>query len=178
MYCISIFGSSGHPDDVDYYHQLVKLGVFLSDHNIEINVGSTTGVVGAVLEGVNKGCNNCNVRLISYGDQRYIDGGDYDKLVVKDDYFSRLKLLCESDVFIILDGHLGTMAETMVAWNLMQSQKEFDKKILVFGKNEEKKIRYLSNELSFSNKEYLNVIEVASNVSEIIDMAGALINRK
>lgn len=178
MFRISIFGSSGSSRSCDYSCQLIGLGVLLSDYRIEVIVGSTTGVVGFVLDGIKKGKRNCIVKLISYGDPRYIDSGSYDQLVVKEDYFSRLKYLCESDAFISLDGHLGTMAETIVAWNVLQSKMETKKKIFVFWENKENKVKLLRNQLSHLKNEYLNIVVFTSSAREIIDNFSLLIKTK
>jgi len=145
MFRISIFGSSGNSSSADYSRQLIDLGASLSCYRIEIIVGSTTGVVGEVLEGINNGPKNCKITLVSYGDLRYIDFRKLDQIIQKDDYFSRLRVLCDSDLFITLDGHLGTMAETVVTWNVLQSNMDLRRKILIFGKNEEHKISLLKS---------------------------------
>jgi predicted Rossmann-fold nucleotide-binding protein len=147
---VAIFGSANVTGPAEYQAQIEALGGELATKDIDIFVGSTTGLIGRFLQGVHKAQKVSHVKLVAYGDQRYMSINDIDELILKDCYFSRLSFLCECEVFIVLDGQLGTMAETMVTWNRLQANKEFNRKIIIFGDVESTKIKFLLDNFIFS----------------------------
>ncbi|NQZ08380.1 MAG: hypothetical protein HRT35_14585 [Algicola sp.] len=172
---VAIFGSANVTGTNDYQAQIEALGGELAKKDLDIFVGSTTGLIGRFLEGVHKAQKVSIVNLVAYGDQRYMSDQHIDNLILKECYFTRLSVLCECEVFIVLDGQLGTMAETMVTWNRLQANKEFDRKIIIFGDIESIKIKFLLNNFVFSKQAYRELVYFAKDVEEVMKMTDKML---
>lgn len=172
---VAIFGSANLTGPGEYQAQIEALGGELATKDIDIFVGATTGLIGRFLQGVHKAQKVCHVNLVAYGDQRYMSINDIDELILKDCYFSRLSVLCECEVFIVLDGQLGTMAETMVTWNRLQANKEFNRKIIIFGDVESSKIKFLLDNFVFSKQAYRELVYFGKDVEDVVEMTASML---
>ncbi|MFT4928584.1 MAG: putative Rossmann-fold nucleotide-binding protein [Phenylobacterium sp.] len=189
---ISIFGSANLSGSVDYHQQINQLGRTLASLEVDIQLGSTTGLLDCFLQGAhswrnaqtwrtshswkeaqdpnNKLKQSSTINLVMYGDSRYTTTEYIDQLITKPCYFTRLSLLCDADIFIVLDGQLGTMAETIVSWNQLQANQDFDKKIIIFGQQESRKLHFLLESFTFSKPAYQQLVYFADTVEDIIKM--------
>lgn len=173
---VAVFGSANLTGQPAYHAQITELGRQLANHRLDIYIGSTTGLINCFLNGLTDGKSsaennvNSNTHLVVYGDQRYTSMDNIDTLIHQDDYFSRLSLLCEADIFIVLDGQLGTMAETIVCWNRLQANMDFNRKIIIFGEQEKTKIEFLLDAFVFSKTAYRELVCFADNVMDIVTL--------
>ena len=172
---VAIFGSANITGTNLYQAQIEALGRELTKQDIDIFVGSTTGLIGRFLQGVYNAEKVSHINLVAYGDQRYMSDSHIDNLILKECYFTRLSVLCECEVFIVLDGQLGTMAETMVTWNRLQANKEFDRKIIIFGDIESIKIKFLLDNFVFSKQAYRELVYFAKTVEDVMNMTDKIL---
>lgn len=171
---IAIFGSANLTGSSEYQDSIEVLGDELAQQDVDIYVGSTTGLIGRFLRGAHREHKNSHIRLVAYGDQRYMNTDDVDELLLKGCYFSRLSVLTSCDLFIVLDGQLGTMAEIMVTWNQLQAKMDFTKKIIIFGQSESHKIHFLLDEFTFSKQAYRDLVYFADSVDDILSAIDAI----
>lgn len=165
---IALFGSANPSDDQHYQSQIEKLGQLLAPLDCDIYLGATTGLVGQFINGVQSNDDKqCSLKLVVYGDRRYLDTSAVDEVTVKPCYFTRLSVLTDCDVYIVLDGQLGTMAETLVSWNQLQARRAFERKIIVYGQNERKKLQFLVEEFIFSKQEYRDFLVFADDAQAV-----------
>ena len=163
---IALFGSANPTDDSHYQQQVTALGKLLAPLSCDIYLGATSGLVGDFIAGVKHYENKqCQLNLVVYGDRRYLDTADVDVVSVKPCYFTRLSVLTDCDVYIVLDGQLGTMAETLVSWNQLQARMAFERKIIVLGHKERKKLAFLLDEFIFSKQAYRDFLYFADDAT-------------
>lgn len=165
---IALFGSANPSDNQHYQSEIEKLGRLLAPHDCDIYLGATTGLVGEFIAGVQSNDDKqCSLQLVVYGDRRYLDTNSVDYVTVKPCYFTRLSVLTDCDVYIVLDGQLGTMAETLVSWNQLQARRAFERQIIVFGDNERKKLQFLLEEFIFSKQAYRDFLVFTDDAEQV-----------
>ena len=166
---LSVFGSANPAFDASYTDAVNVLGSQLADLPLDIQMGATSGLMGEFVRGIHQQQQRqAHTCLVVYDDKRYLSDVVTDELCIKDSYFSRLERLCGADVFLVFDGQLGTMAETMVVWNRLQATREFRSKIMVFGHHEQQKIGFLRDRLVFSRPEYRQFIHLVDSGDAVI----------
>lgn len=167
---IAVFGSANHVSDLDYQQQVKQLGTYLSIQDCDLVLGATTGLIGEFIAGVKAAPHKaCQLQLVIYGDRRYLATDEVDQVMVKPCYFSRLQVLTDCDRYIVLDGQLGTLAEVLVSWNQLQATRAFERKIIVFGTEQTKKLQFLRDELIFSTPAYRDFIDFAQSARQVVD---------
>lgn len=165
---IAFFGSANSSEDQFYQNQVKQLGELLAPLDCEIYLGATTGLVGEFIAGVESNSDKrCTLQLVVYGDRRYMDTSAVDNVTVKPCYFTRLSVLTDCDVYIVLDGQLGTMVETLVSWNQLQARRAYERKIIVFGEQERKKLQFLLEEFVFSRQAYRDFLVFCDDAEQV-----------
>ena len=165
---LAVFGSANLCGSTAYRQQITGLGRLLAALDIHLLVGSTTGLLDCLLDGVAQAQGSIPVSLVAYGDRRYMSVDKVDELIHKDCYFSRLNTLCDADGFVVLDGQLGTMAETMVCWNRLQAARDYRRKLVVFGEQEQRKLAFLQQQFTFSRPEYRQMVCFADSPESVV----------
>lgn len=174
---ISVFGSSSEMGSARYIDGVRTIGNYLSKKDNEILVGITEGLVGIILESISTGDRQCRTSLVTYKDDRYTNTSNVQNIIQTPDYFKRLQYLCNSDTFISLKGSLGTITETIVAWNSLQSASSSSKRIFVYDDDAASTFHLLRKNLVFSKELYRNYIEVHSDPRQLISsMERALVH--
>ena len=165
---IAFFGSANPSEDKYYQAQVKTLGKLLAPLGCEIYLGATSGLVGEFIAGVESHLDKqCILQLVVYGDRRYLDTSAVDNVTVKPCYFTRLSVLTDCDVYIVLDGQLGTMVETLVSWNQLQARRAYERKIIVFGEQERKKLKFLVEEFVFSRQAYRDFLVFCDDAEQV-----------
>jgi predicted Rossmann-fold nucleotide-binding protein len=152
----------------EYIDGVRTIGNYLSKRDSEILVGITEGLIGIILESISNGDRQCSTSLVTYKDDRYTKASNVRSIVQTSDYFKRLQYLCSSDTFISLKGSLGTITETIVAWNSVQSTSSSSKRIFVYDDDAASTFHLLRNNLVFSKELYRDYIEVHSDPNQLI----------
>lgn len=149
---ISIFG--GSECNREYYDKVYNFALNkLSDPNITIINGSCMGTMEAVAKAakINK------VKVIGTNIHKWDDCiNKYNsELIYFDNELLRLNyILDKSDIFIILDGNIGTLEEFFISWLYCT---DHNKKIIITSKKQNDLVNYLINN-NFIKEEYRKCI--------------------
>jgi uncharacterized protein (TIGR00725 family) len=103
----------------EHYQYAVAVGRALAGEGFIVATGGYAGV----MEAVSKGARDVGGEVIGYTVTSW-DGLPANRYVTEQqdsaDLFERLRKFSEVDLLIALDGGLGTLAEVVVSWNLLQ----------------------------------------------------------
>ena len=116
---VGVYGSARLPDTDEHYQYAVAVGRALAGEGFIVATGGYAGV----MEAVSKGARDVGGEVIGYTVTSW-DGLPANRYVTQQqdsaDLFERLRKFSEVDLLIALDGGLGTLAEVVVSWNLLQ----------------------------------------------------------
>ncbi len=116
---VGVYGSARLPENDKRYQYAVAVGRALADEGFIVATGGYAGV----MEAVSKGARDVGGEVIGYTVTSW-DGLAANRYVTEkldsQDLFERLRKFSEVDLLIALDGGLGTLAEVVVSWNLLQ----------------------------------------------------------
>jgi len=107
---VGVYGSARLPETDEHYQYAVAVGRALAGEGFIVATGS-------------KGARDVGGEVIGYTVTSW-DGLPANRYVTEKldskDLFERLRKFSEVDLLIALDGGLGTLAEVVVSWNLLQ----------------------------------------------------------
>jgi uncharacterized protein (TIGR00730 family) len=116
---VGVYGSARLPETDERYQYAVAVGRALAGEGFIVATGGYAGV----MEAVSKGARDVGGEVIGYTVTSW-DGLPANRYVTEEldskDLFERLRKFSEVDLLIALDGGLGTLAEVVVSWNLLQ----------------------------------------------------------
>ena len=116
---VGVYGSARLPETDEHYQYAVAVGRALAGDGFIVATGGYAGV----MEAVSKGAREVGGEVIGYTVTSW-DGLPANRYVTEEldskDLFERLRKFSEVDLLIALDGGLGTLAEVVVSWNLLQ----------------------------------------------------------
>ena len=116
---VGVYGSARLPETDEHYQYAVAVGRALAGEGFIVATGGYAGV----MEAVSKGAREVGGEVIGYTVTSW-DGLPANRYVTEEqdskDLFERLRKFSEVDLLIALDGGLGTLAEVVVSWNLLQ----------------------------------------------------------
>ena len=116
---VGVYGSARLPETNEHYQYAVAVGRALAGEGFTVATGGYAGV----MEAVSKGAREVGGAVIGYTVTSW-DGLPANRYVTEQqdsaDLFERLRKFSEVDLLIALDGGLGTLAEVVVSWNLLQ----------------------------------------------------------
>ena len=116
---VGVYGSARLPETDKRYQHAVAVGRALAGEGFIVATGGYAGV----MEAVSKGARDVGGEVIGYTVTSW-DGLAANRYVTEkldsQDLFERLRKFSEVDLLIALDGGLGTLAEVVVSWNLLQ----------------------------------------------------------
>jgi uncharacterized protein (TIGR00730 family) len=116
---VGVYGSARLPESDEHYQYAVAVGRALAGEGFIVATGGYAGV----MEAVSKGAREVGGEVIGYTVTSW-DGLPANRYVTENldskDLFERLRKFSEVDLLIALDGGLGTLAEVVVSWNLLQ----------------------------------------------------------
>ena len=116
---VGVYGSARLPETNEHYQYAVEVGRALAEAGFIVATGGYAGV----MEAVSKGAREAGGEVIGYTVTSW-DGLPANRYVTEQhdsaDLFDRLRRFSELDLLIALDGGLGTLAEVVVSWNLLQ----------------------------------------------------------
>lgn len=116
---VGVYGSARLPETDEHYQYAVAVGRALAGEGFIVATGGYAGV----MEAVSKGARDVGGEVIGYTVTSW-DGLPANRYVTEEqdskDLFERLRKFSEVDLLIALDGGLGTLAEVVVSWNLLQ----------------------------------------------------------
>lgn len=116
---VGVYGSARLPETNEHYRYAVEVGRALAGEGFIVATGGYAGV----MEAVSKGAREVGGEVIGYTVTSW-DGLPANRYVTEQqdsaDLFERLRRFSEVDLLIALDGGLGTLAEVVVSWNLLQ----------------------------------------------------------
>ena len=116
---VGVYGSARLPETNEHYQYAVAVGRALAGEGFAVATGGYAGV----MEAVSKGARDVGGEVIGYTVTSW-DGLPANRYVTEQqdsaDLFERLRKFSEVDLLIALDGGLGTLAEVVVSWNLLQ----------------------------------------------------------
>ena len=116
---VGVYGSARLPETNEHYRYAVDVGRALAGEGFIVATGGYAGV----MEAVSKGAREVGGEVIGYTVTSW-DGLPANRYVTEQqdsaDLFERLRRFSEVDLLIALDGGLGTLAEVVVSWNLLQ----------------------------------------------------------
>jgi uncharacterized protein (TIGR00730 family) len=116
---VGVYGSARLPETDEHYQYAVAVGRALAGEGFIVATGGYAGV----MEAVSKGARDVGGEVIGYTVTSW-DGLPANRYVTEKldskDLFERLRKFSEVDLLIALDGGLGTLAEVVVSWNLLQ----------------------------------------------------------
>jgi uncharacterized protein (TIGR00730 family) len=116
---VGVYGSARLPETDEHYQYAVAVGRALAGEGFIVATGGYAGV----MEAVSKGAREVGGEVIGYTVTSW-DGLPANRFVTEEqdskDLFERLRKFSEVDLLIALDGGLGTLAEVVVSWNLLQ----------------------------------------------------------
>ena len=116
---VGVYGSARLPETDEHYQYAVAVGRALAGEGFIVATGGYAGV----MEAVSKGARDVGGEVIGYTVTSW-DGLPANRYVTEEqdskDLFGRLRKFSEVDLLIALDGGLGTLAEVVVSWNLLQ----------------------------------------------------------
>ena len=116
---VGVYGSARLPEIDKRYQYAVAVGRALAGEGFIVATGGYAGV----MEAVSKGARDVGGEVIGYTVTSW-DGLAANRYVTEkldsQDLFERLRKFSEVDLLIALDGGLGTLAEVVVSWNLLQ----------------------------------------------------------
>jgi uncharacterized protein (TIGR00730 family) len=116
----TVFGSSRLSADSPEYAAAQRLGRTLVEAGYAVTSGGYAGLMSAVSQGAREaGGHVVGVTMASWTERlkpnQWVVFADEQPSL-----FARLERLMEADVLIALDGGPGTLAEVMLAWNLLE----------------------------------------------------------
>lgn len=115
---VSIFGG-GYPKITQEYLDTVEIAKRFTKAGYIIKTGGYSGI----MEAANKGCyeNNGHSIGVVCATFKSTKGNEYltDKIVAND-LFDRLRILLDSDVFIVQKGGIGTLAEVFILLDIIR----------------------------------------------------------
>ena len=116
---VGVYGSARLPETDEHYQYAVNVGRALAGEGFIVATGGYAGV----MEAVSRGARDVGGEVIGYTVTSW-DGLPANRYVTEEqdskDLFERLRKFSEVDLLIALDGGLGTLAEVVVSWNLLQ----------------------------------------------------------
>ena len=116
---VGVYGSARLPETDEHYQYAVAVGRALAGEGFIVATGGYAGV----MEAVSRGARDVGGEVIGYTVTSW-DGLPANRYVTEEqdskDLFERLRKFSEVDLLIALDGGLGTLAEVVVSWNLLQ----------------------------------------------------------
>ena len=116
---VGVYGSARLPETDEHYQYAIAVGRALAGEGFIVATGGYAGV----MEAVSKGAREVGGEVIGYTVTSW-DGLPANRYVTEEldskDLFERLRKFSEVDLLIALDGGLGTLAEVVVSWNLLQ----------------------------------------------------------
>ncbi len=116
---VGVYGSARLPATDPRYTYAQAVGRALACEGFTVATGGYAGV----MEAVSKGAREVDGQVIGYTVTSW-DGLPANQYVTEQidssDLFDRLRNFSEVDLLIALDGGLGTLAEVVVSWNLLQ----------------------------------------------------------
>ena len=116
---VGVYGSARLPETDEHYQYAVAVGRALAGEGFIVATGGYAGV----MEAVSRGARDVGGEVIGYTVTSW-DGLPANRYVTEEqdskDLFERLRKFSEVDLLIALDGGLGTLAEDVVSWNLLQ----------------------------------------------------------
>lgn len=116
---VGVYGSARLPETDEHYQYAIGVGRALAGEGFIVATGGYAGV----MEAVSKGAREVGGEVIGYTVTSW-DGLPANRYVTEKldskDLFERLRKFSEVDLLIALDGGLGTLAEVVVSWNLLQ----------------------------------------------------------
>jgi uncharacterized protein (TIGR00730 family) len=116
----TVFGSSRLNSDSAEYEAARRLGRALAEAGYTVASGGYAGLMAAVSRGAREaGGHVVGVTMVSWS-ERLTPNQWVVEAVAQPSLFARLERLMLADVLIALDGGPGTLAEVMLAWNLLE----------------------------------------------------------
>ncbi|NPA04219.1 MAG: LOG family protein [Epsilonproteobacteria bacterium] len=147
----TVFGAGG---EVKGYKEGVELGRFLAKKGYVVKCGGYGGFMEAVSKGVKEAKGEViGVIFLNTKGNPYLS-----KEIFVKDIFERLKLLIQdSELFVVLEGRLGTLTELFLVWALEEKYDPKGRKIALIGES--------YKDLKGALKE-LNRLEIFKSVDE------------
>jgi uncharacterized protein (TIGR00730 family) len=162
----TIFGGGQKAITVEYA-AAQKIARELAKKNYTIKSGGYSGIMEAASRGsVEEGGEAIGVTCATFPSTK---GNEYlTTTVVANDIFDRLRVLMDSDLFIIMKGGIGTLSEFFLLWDIIRKQKNSPKIILV-GDHWERIINSLKISGLISSKEE-NLLEICEGVKKVVSL--------
>ncbi|RLT26504.1 MAG: hypothetical protein DWI49_03950 [Chloroflexi bacterium] len=116
---VGVYGSARLPANDPRYQKALQIGAALASAGFTVATGGYAGI----MEATSRGAREAGGEVLGYTVTSW-DGLPANEFVMKrvdsTDLFERLRKFSEVDLLIALDGGLGTLAEVVVSWNLLQ----------------------------------------------------------
>jgi uncharacterized protein (TIGR00730 family) len=150
---IAIFGSSRTVDGHEEYEQARKLGYLLALSNFVVCNGGYRGMMEATARGANE-AGGVTVGINLTG----VEECETNPYIIHEmrmpSLFERLRKFVElADGFVVLRGGVGTLAETFVVWNLMQSHLLDPRPFIFMGEFWQQMIEHLRKHMEIRDKD-------------------------
>lgn len=141
---IAVFGSALAGKDSGEYLTALKIGELIGKAGWEILCGGYGGVMEAVCRGCREAggtCRGIGLEHFSHPPNSHLHSFKKAKtLGERLDYFA-----ARCDLFLALEGGIGTVTEAMFVWDLMKSGQLPGRRLLLYGKCWEKLLPVLRN---------------------------------
>jgi uncharacterized protein (TIGR00730 family) len=142
---IAVFGSALAGAESDEYRAALEIGKLIGEAGWEILCGGYGGVMEAVCRGARKAggsCRGIGLEHFSAPPSPHLQGFEKAKtLGERLDYFT-----ARCDLFLALEGGIGTVTETMFVWDLLKTGQLTETPLLLYGKGWEKLLQTLKED--------------------------------
>jgi uncharacterized protein (TIGR00725 family) len=142
---IAVFGSACAEAESAEYRAALEIGELIGEAGWEILCGGYGGVMEAVCLGCRRAGGTCRgIGLATFTTSPNPHLHDFKKartLGERLDYFSK-----RCDLFLALEGGVGTVAEAMFIWDLMKSGQLTGPSLLLYGKGWKKMLQALKED--------------------------------
>ncbi len=160
---IAVYGSSAISQDSHEAQQAEQLGKLLTEAQFKICNGGYTGV----MEACSRGAHSVNGQITGVICAAFTKRSPNPYLtdtINTNDLIERITTLMRlADAYIVLDGSIGTMAELLLAWNLVVTG--WDKPVLIVGDNMKQAVLALQEHTEIKQKQ-LDMLTMVDNIDD------------
>jgi uncharacterized protein (TIGR00725 family) len=165
---IAVFGSAVSEKDSPEYAAAVEIGRIIGDNGYDLLCGGYGGVMEAVCQGCHGAgglCRGIGLDHFTKPPNRYINGFiTVPTLGERLDYF-----VTHSDIFLALQGGIGTITEVMFVWDLLKSEQITEKPLLLYGPGWEGFLTSLGDGFIIDHA-YFRHLRIVSRPDELHDL--------
>ncbi len=130
---IAVFGSAMTGKDTPEYRAAVKIGRIIGEAGWNLLCGGYGGTMEALCRGCQDGggkCHGIGLQHFTMPPNHYVN-----EFVMAKTLGTRLDYFAEhADLFLALEGGIGTVTEVMFVWDLLKSGQISDISVLLYGK--------------------------------------------